>query len=157
MNDALQTLSPKQRLALSRAALLAAMGVEKLDSEAGPRPVRSTTERGPADDRLGKRVEAKIRHSFLASWWRHSHLSTAAELGMPFLQAYAASHPLKLAVHAAAVGSLFVLLRPWRLLSLGMAVGLVMRSTNVPGLVSDYFVPRRAENEATTLDEASHG
>lgn len=39
MNDVSQTLSAEHRFVLSRAALRVAMGVENLDTEAGPRAV----------------------------------------------------------------------------------------------------------------------
>lgn len=155
--------SPKERLALSRAALLAAMGYRSTDTPTGPQLVRIAKARGRtaahADDtasdglgRLADRVEAKVERSVLGRWWRRSHLSTAVELGTPFLQEYAARHPAKLMAGAAGVGSLVVLVKPWRLLSLGMVVGLLVRSTNLAGIVTDYLVPQLGDTEGPRDD-----
>lgn len=142
----------KEQLALSRAALLAAMGYRRVDTDTGPQIVRVNREPGTAPSTLAGRVEAKIERSVVGRWWRRSHLSTAAEVGRPFLQDYAARHPAKLAAVAAGVGSLIVLVKPWRLLSLGMVVGLVLRSTDLPGFLSDYLVPQLGDTDSPRDD-----
>lgn len=155
--------SPKERLALSRAALLAAMGYRSTGAPSGPQLVRIAKARSrsaahaddPASEGLGSfagKVEAKVERSVLGRWWRRSHLSTAVELGTPFLQEYAARHPAKLMAGAAGVGSLVVLVKPWRLLSVGMVVGLLVRSTNLAGILTDYLVPQLGDTDGPRDD-----
>lgn len=149
-----EALTPKERLALSRASLLAAMGYRKVATDTGEQIVRVVKEPEPAAAAAtwSRRVEDKIERSMVGSWWRRSHLSTVTELGRPFLQDYAARHPGKLMAYAAGAGSLIVLVKPWRLLSLGMIVGLVVRSTDIAGMVSDYLVPQLGDTDAPRDD-----
>jgi hypothetical protein len=147
-----EALTPKERLALSRASLLAAMGYRNVVTDTGEQIVRVVKEPAAAADTWTRRVEDKIERSVVGSWWRRSHLSTVTELGRPFLQDYAAKHPGKLVAYAAGTGSLIVLVRPWRLLSLGMIVGLVVRSTDIAGMVSDYLVPQLGDTDAPRDD-----
>lgn len=157
----------KEKLARSRAALLAAMGYRstgtqprslaepQTDSPADPQWTRAEKEhrRAPsASSAFSARIESKVEHSVLGRWWRRSHLSTAAELGTPFLQHYAARHPAKLMAYAAGTGSLIVLVKPWRLLSVGMVVGLLVRSTDLAGFLSDYLVPQLGDTDGPRDD-----
>lgn len=137
------SLSPKERLARSRAALMLAMGYRTVGPEESPHavPIAAAADVRPAS--RSARIEAKIERSVIGRWWRRSHLSTVAEIGRPFLQDYASRHPAKLMGFAAGTGALIVLVRPWRLVSLGMAAGLLMRSTDLRGLVADYLLPQQ--------------
>ena len=146
MAEDVKTLAQaKARLAASRAALVAVM------APAHPRPpVRSARPAfqaaQPGDESsspgsLSQRVQQGVSQSVVGRWWRRSHLSTATELATPFLQHYAERHPARLMAYAAGTGSLVVLVKPWRLLSLSMVVGLMVRSTDIAGLISEYLVP----------------
>ena len=138
-------LPPKQRLAVSRAALLAAMGY-------------STTEKSKDGDAHApftlSRPEGSqtVRRSLIARWWRRSHLSTAAEIGEPFLQDYASKHPAKLIAYSVGLGSLIVLVKPWRLLSFGMVAGLLLRSTDLRGFLSDWLLPELGDTDGPRDD-----
>ncbi|SEK08857.1 MULTISPECIES: hypothetical protein [unclassified Variovorax] len=145
-------LSPKEKLALSRAALLAAMGYRTVESETGSQVVRLARERGHNAVGSGAGMEERVERSVLGRWWRRSHLSTIAELGTPFLQDYASRHPKKLMAYAAGTGSLIVLVKPWRLLSVGMVVGLLVRSTNLAGVLTDFLVPQLGDTEGPRDD-----
>ncbi|MDH6170057.1 hypothetical protein M2282_005227 [Variovorax boronicumulans] len=140
-------LSPKQRLASSRASLLAAMGYAATDTNAGPRIVAIASEDGRQGAAGSDRARKGVGRSVVGRWWRRSHLSTVAELGKPLLQDYASRYPAKLVTYAAGTGALIVLVKPWRLLSLGMMVGLLLRSTDVSGLLSDHLVPELGDTD----------
>lgn len=142
-----EALTPKEKLAASRAALLAAMGYGSVSTDTGPHIVRLAQERRRTPSTLTGQLEAKIEQGVVGRWWRRSHLSTVAELGRPFLQDYAGKHPAKLMAYAAGTGSLIVLVKPWRLLSFGMIVGLIVRSTDLAGMVSDYLVPQLGDTD----------
>ena len=138
MNDA---FTPSERLAFSRAALLAAMGYNALETTAvGPSAAASWN------------ANRRGRASLIGRWWRRSHLSTFAEIGMPFLQDYASRHPARLVAYAAGTGSLIVLVRAWRILSFGMVVGLVLRSTDLSALLSDGLAANSGAAEGTRDD-----
>ncbi|MET3498259.1 hypothetical protein [Variovorax boronicumulans] len=143
-------LTPKQRLAASRAALLVAMGYKPVGTV--PRTFEQADERVEKRATVLDRAESRIGRSVVGRWWRRSHLSTVAEIGHPFLQNYAASHPVKLVAYAAGTGSLIVLVRPWRLLSLGMVAGLLMRSTDISGFLSDCLVPELGDTDGPRDD-----
>lgn len=145
-----ETLTPKQRLASSRAALLVAMGYKPIGT--GPRTAALTNERAEMRSTVLGRAEDRLGRSVVGRWWRRSHLSTVAEIGQPFLQNYAARHPAKLVAYAAGTGSLIVLVRPWRLLSLGMVVGLLMKSTDISGFLSDCLVPELGDTDGPRDD-----
>lgn len=134
----MEVLSAKARLAQSRAALLAAMTPRVSDAP-------------PPSTLIGK-VEAKVERSVVGRWWRRSHMSSAVEIGTPFLQEYAGRHPARLMAGAAGVGALIVLVKPWRLLSLGMVVGLIVRSTDIAGLIGDYIAPQLGGEREDLLD-----
>lgn len=54
--------------------------------------------------------------------------------------------------YAAGTGSLVVVARSWRLLSFGRIVGLLLRSTDVQGFVSDSLVPELGETDGPRDD-----
>ena len=64
-----------------------------------------------------------------SSWWRHHPAHMGLELATPVLSAYASRKPALFLAIAAALGALFMVVRPWRLISLtGLVVALVKSS-----------------------------
>lgn len=123
MNDSFKPLTPKEKLALSRTELLAAMGYQQIDGPLGTAEVQALPSPHRLSDRLG----------FLARWWRRHPASTALELMVPSLARFAHRHPAKLVAYSACTGGLLVLLRPWRLLSVGAAFALLFRASDLSG------------------------
>lgn len=63
------------------------------------------------------------------NWWRHHPAHMGLELATPMLSAYASRKPAQFLGIAVALGALFMIVRPWRLVSLtGLAVALVKSS-----------------------------
>ena len=63
------------------------------------------------------------------NWWRHHPAHLGLELATPVLSAYARRKPALFLGFAAAIGALFMVVRPWRLISLtGLVVALVKSS-----------------------------
>lgn len=152
MAEDVKTLAQaKARLAASRAALVAVMAPAHPRAPARTaRPALQAAQPGDGSGvpdlpsspgSLSQRIQQGVSQSVVGRWWRRSHLSTATELATPFLQHYAERHPARLMAYAAGTGSLVVLVKPWRLLSLSMVVGLMVRSTDIAGLISEYLVP----------------
>ena len=145
-------ISAKRKLELSRAALLGAMGFTMTDTESGPRIVAVAKGDGRGGLTWSGKARRRVERSMLGRWWRRSHLSTVAEVGRPLLQGYASRHPARLIAYAAGTGALIALFKPWRLLSLGMVAGLLFRSTDVAGFLSDCLVPELGDTESPRDD-----
>lgn len=143
-------LTAKQRLAQSRSALMAAMGARRVDDGISPLDASPALGQGGQPPTPSLWSGARLERSVIGLWWRHSHLSTALDLARPFLQDYASKHPAKLMAFAAGAGSLLVVVRPWRLLSLGMAMSLVVRNTNLKAILADVPPPSLGETEIET-------
>lgn len=129
-------LTPKQKLALSRAELLEAMGyhdiapsdamapqlVSTRESRSGTPPPRPTTRRG-----------------VLARWWSRHPLNSAVDLGRPFLENMAERQPGRLMAYGAGTGALLMVIKPWKLLSLATILSLAFRTSDLTGLIAGAF------------------
>jgi hypothetical protein len=77
---------------------------------------------------------AHIKHA-ASVWWRRHPASAGLEMATPALSAYARRKPVQFLGIAAAAGAVFMIARPWRLISLtGLIVALV-KSSELSGLV----------------------
>ena len=132
-------LSPQERLAASRRALVA----ELHDPGGSPWPYveRETPPflndtppqvRGPAHTVSWEAVA----RSLLRRWWRRHPANAVGQLAKPVLARYAREQPAKLVAAAAATGALVVLVRPWRLLSVTAVLAAVMKTSDVADLVN---------------------
>lgn len=130
MNDPVQPLTPKAKLALSRAELLAAMGYAQVNG-AHEVPVLEQVAASP-----GRGEGALLGSRVVGRWWSRHPASAAFELLEPGLARYARRNPGRLVAYAAATGAALVVLRPWRLLSFGAVLALIIRSTDIAGAVS---------------------
>ncbi len=70
------------------------------------------------------------------NWWEHHPAHTVLELATPALSVYARRQPLKFLGIAAAAGALFMLARPWKLISLTSVVLALARSSYVTNAIS---------------------
>ncbi|MDM0001193.1 hypothetical protein QTI24_21480 [Variovorax sp. J22P240] len=131
MNDSFQVLTPRDKLALSRAELLAAMGYQQIEDTLGTPEVQAL----PAP----RASLGSSRPGFLSRWWRQHPASTAMELLEPGLARFAHRHPGKLITYSASVGSMLVLLRPWRLLSVGAVIALLFKASDISGALYAAF------------------
>ena len=126
-------LSPQERLANTRKAIVRYMNKGESASQ---------DDVGDAGDAFGDRARSipdsnwgLVKQAFL-SWWHHHPASMAVEIANPFLGLYARSHPVKLLGIAAGIGAAVVMLRPWRLLSLGGVALAILKSPDIAGAVS---------------------
>lgn len=130
-SDAKDTTSaqstPQQRLAQSRRAIARQLSHghepgDALDSPQG-NSHRSTSGVWPL-----------VRQAF-GAWWSNHPAHTAATLAAPVVRSYARSRPLQVLGLAAGAGALVVLARPWRRSWFGRAVGGVLGSAEISGLM----------------------
>ncbi len=67
------------------------------------------------------------------TYWRHHPARMGLELATPMLSGYAGKHPVTYLGAAAVVGAVFMVVRPWRLISVG---GLLVALAKSPQLAS---------------------
>ena len=134
MTDLEDAMAPKSKLALSRAALLAAMGLKEMRTVDGSRTMEHVPEPIPTGP-----VASRLHATGLGRWWRKHPAQTAVALIEPGLQRYASRNPVRLVTYAAVAGCAIVLLKPWRLLSVGAVVTLLLKSSDIAGAVSTYL------------------
>lgn len=129
----LTELSPQERLALSRKALVRHMSrhcrIEEnemgLDLETGERPAIAPAPAGQT---------WRILKYAVRSWWHRHPASAVADLAQPLLHDYAQAHPFKLLLISAGVGAAAVVLRPWRMLSAGVLLA-ALKSSGLAGVL----------------------
>lgn len=128
-------LTPKQKLAQSRAELLEAMGyhdVAPLDA-VSPQLVSTRPLRG------GRTPPPSSRRGVLTRWWARHPLHSAVDLGRPFLEDLARKQPGKLMAYGAGTGALLMVIKPWKLLSLATLLSLAFRTSDLTGLIAGAF------------------
>ncbi|RZL95654.1 MAG: hypothetical protein EOP76_03775 [Variovorax sp.] len=131
------SLTPQQRLAISRRAL-----VQHLRGDPPPELPHSETSMSGVPRKSGKpglldRITwMPMVRSVAQRWWRRHPANAVGQLARPVLDRYARDQPGKLVAVAAASGALIVLVRPWRLLSAGAIVAALMKSSDIADMVT---------------------
>ncbi|RYX90868.1 MAG: hypothetical protein EOO28_27775 [Comamonadaceae bacterium] len=138
-------LTPQQRLALSRRAIVRHM---HRDDEPKRRSgadtyLDATNPEFDADDAYDdERYDSEprgtskwqlIKHT-LRLWWRHHPAHIAVEVGKPMLRRFAEDKPVKLLAIAAGVGAASVILKPWRVIPVTGLLLATLKSSQVTGL-----------------------
>jgi hypothetical protein len=82
-----------------------------------------------------------IKYATRAWWYRHP-ASAVVELAQPLLEDYAQAHPFKLLGFSAGAGAALVVIRPWRMVSVGVLLAALKSSGLSSALLSS--VPRSA-------------
>lgn len=150
--------SPAQRLAQSRNALVRHMNGDESARDSGRLPQDGETRdrrEGPDDgDRNDDTIFSTVSHA-LGVWWRHHPFNAAVDLARPMVQGYARQHPVKLIGIAAAAGAAAVILKPWRLVSIG---GLLLATVKSSGLSSVVMslISRRPSHPTTSTETPLH-
>lgn len=103
-------------------------------------PYEIGDESGVAPARSGFWASALARA--VQTWWRNQPASVAFGVAKPVLGRYAERQPFKLLGVAAVAGAALVLLRPWRLVSVGGLALAAVKSAAVPGVLMSLFAAR---------------
>ena len=119
--------TPQERLAISRRAIVRHMNrhhpeVESLDDE---RFDDSDSSRSDSQGTMG------IIKQAVRVWWHRNPASAAVELASPLLTDYAKAHPYKLIGISAGIGAAAVVIRPWRMVSIGALLVAAVKSSGV--------------------------
>lgn len=131
-----ESLTPQQRLAASRRALVAqlqgrehrAYDREPVDEAAAQRTRRETI--------IDRVAWASVARNGVRRWWRRHPANAVGQLARPLIERYAREQPVKLIAAAAGTGALVVLIRPWRLLSVTAVLAAVLKTSDVADLVT---------------------
>ncbi|MEO6319813.1 MAG: hypothetical protein ABIR56_04045 [Polaromonas sp.] len=120
-------LTPQERLAISRKAIVRHMNrhhreAENLGDDGFDDPVES---RPDSHGTLGI-----IKHA-VRVWWHHNPASAAVELAGPLFGDYARTHPFRLIGLSAGIGAAVVVIRPWRMISLGTLLAAAVKSSGL--------------------------
>ncbi|MBX3588504.1 MAG: hypothetical protein KF796_17890 [Ramlibacter sp.] len=133
-------MTPAQSLAASREAIARQLRGER------PGPPHRPSQAGQVPDEEASTHGAPSRGGWwrlarrtLSIWWRHHPAHAAAQVARPALQAYAQDKPLQLIGVAASVGAAAVVLRPWRLISLGALVAATLKTSDLSTLLISLF------------------
>ncbi|HEY0886437.1 MAG TPA: hypothetical protein VGE20_14195 [Ramlibacter sp.] len=95
------------------------------------------TDRARARDGGRRSPAGWLRHAqhVARSWWRHHPASMGLELVTPALASYAARKPVQYLGIAAAAGAVFMVIRPWRLISVTGLIVAIVKSSQLSSVV----------------------
>jgi len=144
-------LTPAQRLQASRHAISAHLQGQGRGRRSDGDAVRAGD--SPDDSRAPSSGPAwwRIARHTLRVWWHHHPAYSAALVAQPVLARYASEKPLQVVGIAAAVGAAAVLIKPWRLISVGALVAATLKSQDVTrllvSLMSQAMPPQERKDE----------
>ena len=141
-------LTPQERLAISRKAIVKHMTryhreiEDRIDDDFDEADESCQTPHGTL---------SIIKHA-VRVWWHRHPASAAAELARPLLSDYASDHPFKLLGISAAVGAAAVVIRPWRMVSVGALLVAAVKSSGLTSTLISMLssVIRHSEKTNTT-------
>lgn len=133
-------LTPQQRLASSRKAIVRHMTQSDTPEDSGTSPIESDGMEGYGDAPSGGGSWAAIRHTAKV-WWQHHPAQLALNLAKPLLGRYAAEKPLQLLGISAGLGVAAVVLRPWRLISVTGLLFAAAKTSDLPVLLMSILSP----------------
>ncbi len=130
-------LTPQERLAASRKAIVKCMTRDEKTLSGADEQYEIGDESGLTSNASSFWPSAVARA--VRTWWRHHPASMAVDVAKPVVRRYAKGHPFKLLGVAAVAGAAIVLVRPWRLLSLGGILLAAVKSAAVPSVLMSLF------------------
>lgn len=120
-------LSARERLVLSRQAIVRQMNHESAEPAPTDEAARPEIDASASTWDLGRQV--------VSAWWHNHPVHLALDLARPVVSCYAEDQPLKLLGISAGLGAAVVLLRPWRLMSLTGVLMAAVKSPQLSGVV----------------------
>lgn len=135
MNN-MSDMSPQERLAVSRRAIVRYMNQEEQEDPTSHRQggINEDGLQGLGEDRPEGGTWSVVKHA-VKVWWQHHPAQLALNLAKPALGRYAEEKPLQLLGIAAGVGAAAVLIRPWRLISVTGVLFAALKASDVPVLL----------------------
>jgi hypothetical protein len=146
--NSLTAPTPQERLANSRKAIVRHMSG---DAQRDNDPDGGAGSGHDGEDEQGNfegGTWSILKHA-LGAWWHHHPVSVAFGLAKPTLKHYAEEKPLQLLGIAAAAGAAAVVLRPWRLVSIGSLLLATLKSSELSGaLLSMLSTPSPSSEQS---------
>lgn len=126
--------TPQERLAASRQAIVRHMTRDGQSSQSS-----NSRNEHPFDETDETRASAggrwAVAKGAMRAWWRHHPGSAAFDLARPMIGKFAQEQPFKLLGIAAGIGAAAVVLRPWRLVSLGGILLATLKSSQLSSVL----------------------
>ncbi len=141
---ATELTTPQERLAASRKAIVKHMTQDDTSLSRSDNPYEINDDSGLTSNRSSFWPSALVRA--VRTWWRNHPVSMAVDVARPVVGRYADGHPFKLLGVAAAAGAAIVVIRPWRLLSVGGILLAAVKSAAVPSVLMSLFSPSDPPN-----------
>lgn len=133
-------LTPQEKLAISRKALMRVMA---RDTRSQGEPEFGGAEPGhPHSDTVKEGSAFSAMSYAFQTWWRHHPAHAVLDVGRPMFDRYAARRPFQVLGIALALGASAVLLRPWRLVSIGGLLLAAIKSASTPGVLLSMLTTR---------------
>jgi hypothetical protein len=144
----LTELTPQERLAISRRAIVRYMN--RHDREIEDR-IDDGFDDADESHPASRGTLSIIKHAAREWWFRHP-ASAVAELARPLLSDYAKAHPFKLLGISAAAGAAVIVIRPWRMVSVGALLVAAVKSSGLTSTLLSMLtsVTRHPEKTNTT-------
>ena len=147
----LSLLSARQRLATSRSELVRHMSgdftLPVSEADLGEhREASSPKRKKKSAGFLGNWDLVKLG---ISSWWRHHPANVAVQVAAPLFHQYAERRPFQLLAISAGLGAGFVLLKPWRLVSVGGLTVAALKSSEFSALVASLLSRRQTDEDLT--------
>ncbi len=131
-----KALTPQQRLAISRRALLRQLHGDHPE-ETLPPPYADEDDAYPYQPQVGEHVAwVSVARRLGERWWRRHPANAVGQLAKPLLKRYAREQPFKVLGTAAGIGAAVVLIKPWRLLSITAVLAAVLKTSDIADLVT---------------------
>ena len=144
-------LTPQERLAISRRAIVRNMTIGEKERHEDDVEARAIGDARVDGERGGNWALAKRA---LKSWWYHHPANLAIDVARPIIGQYAKEHPAKLIAIAFAAGAAAVVLKPWRLISIGSIALAAFKSSDVTNIVMSML--SHSSQQSQNLTENSH-
>lgn len=123
--------TPQERLAISRNAIVRHMSRDEPSGhDSAGQTLGASAQADSKVDGSWRLIQRAVR-----AWWQHHPANVALDVARPVVAEYAREHPVKLLGIAAGIGAATVLLKPWRLVSLGGVLLATMKSPDLSGIV----------------------
>lgn len=142
---ALAAPTPQERLASSRKAIVRHMGRDAESHDGHDEEAAAGGEPGGFE---GGGTWGILKQA-LGAWWHHHPVNLALGLARPTLKHYAEEKPLQLLGIAAAAGAAAVVLRPWRLVSIGSVLLATFKSSELSGALLSMLSSASPRSEQT--------
>lgn len=144
MTGPVNTLTPAQRLQASRQAIVVHLQRSRRRSASAPAEGMASQDDASTHASDGSGWWGVARHA-LSAWFRGHPAYSAAMVARPVIEGFAREKPVQVLGIAAAVGAAVVLLKPWRLISVGALVAATLKSGDmsrmVMSMMADVMTP----------------